>query len=96
MTAVVTALDSTAISRLTLTRDRLKNTKNAPKVLQHLISLVQPEHNHRAYRAILGEAIRRSQDQVRKECIPWLGERSCLLYTYLLLTISIQPCICVT
>jgi len=61
MSAIVTALQSNTITRLDLTYDLLP--KEAKRSLEEMCALLDPGHNHSAYRAIL----RSSVDQ---PCIP--------------------------
>jgi hypothetical protein len=67
MSAIVNALQSVTIQRLVLTREsHLK--KNERNMLLHMVELLDPARNHRAYR----EAI---QDH-KSHAVPWLGECS--------------------
>jgi hypothetical protein len=64
MSAIVTALQSTTVTRLGLTYDRLP--RDAKRMLEEMSDLLDPRHNHSAYRAIL----RGSNNQ---PCIPLFG-----------------------
>ena len=65
MSAIVTALQSTTITRLGLTHDRLP--RDAKRMLREMSDLLDPRHNHSAYRAIL-------KDSSNQPCIPLFGK----------------------
>jgi hypothetical protein len=65
MSAIVTALQSTTITRLGLTYDRLP--KDAKRMLEEMSDFLDPRHNHSAYRTIL-------RGINNQPCIPLFGE----------------------
>jgi len=63
MSAIVTALQSTTITSLGLTYDRLP--RDARRMLEEMSGLLDPRHNHSAYRTVL-----KGSDN---PCIPLFG-----------------------
>lgn len=64
MSAIVTALQSTTITRLGLTYDGIP--KDAKRLLEEMSALLDPRHNHSAYRKIL-------RGSTNQPCIPLFG-----------------------
>lgn len=66
MSAIVTALSSTTLTRLTLTFERLP--RNSRRALDKMARLLEPDHNHKEYRAKLGTSVNKPEP-----CIPLFG-----------------------
>jgi hypothetical protein len=81
MSAIITALQSAPIARLTLTNNEL--LPPAKQLLDNLSHVLDPAHDHRAYKAALNETL---DPEFKDSCIPWLGKYSCRSFFSVYLT----------
>ena len=65
MSAILAAINSPTVARLKLTRNLLE--KPMRDIQKKLTNILDPTHNHRAYRDSLPDA-------TKDPCVPWLGE----------------------